>query len=271
VDIFFANEKPLEAIGQDLARQGRMALGRSDVKWGDQNAIEYVTSDKTGTLRQLLVEKDGFIYRLRSATFSTYKGDSDPYESFIANTHWIAVTHPGDAVAARSPAISLANGMIVNIPDPFRPKPGAKPGSKNVATFEALDLLTKKNAARIMTIAMPKESAPYTLDGLKSDIQKNLADSLGLNEAFRWEATLHEAKGDSRFAQTPHLRTKDGGWVQVLVARLNDKMATAFALEVREPKNDAGMDNVIPLLVQSVRESVTTHDTSTTKSVTTSN
>ena len=148
LDVFAKQDGSLADFVRQLGEDGGMEPGRKDLKWGDRPAVELVSKrvpgEKLTAIRQLATERDGYLFRLQYAV--TNKADparTEPYEQFVRETRWLPIATAGQGVARRTPAFPLSNGMIVNIPDPFRPD--MKSPSKIVRAFQAQDLATGRH------------------------------------------------------------------------------------------------------------------------------
>ena len=254
LDVFAKQDGSLADFVRQLGEDGGMEPGRKDLKWGDRPAVELVSKrvpgEKLTAIRQLATERDGYLFRLQYAV--TNKADparTEPYEQFVRETRWLPIATAGQGVARRTPAFPLSNGMIVNIPDPFRPD--MKSPSKIVRAFQAQDLATGKNVAKLTVIPMPEEEGPYTLDGLKKEVRENLEASLNLKVPMQWAADSGPA-GPVAFAATPRMAAANGS-VQILVASAGGRAATVFNLQWTDQKPGEGMERVIPLLTESIR------------------
>ncbi len=144
--------------------------------------------------------------------------------------------------------------MLACIPDPFRPdiRPEKKPS--RISWFYALDLPSGNRVANLMVVPLSGSDAPHSLNEAKVDAKRNLSEVIDLKEPFRWS----EEDGDEHFAITPSLKNGKG-WVQILIARTNEKSVAVFVLQCDSVANleaTDGMDGALVLLRRSIQSAL---------------
>lgn len=271
-DLFEVDVIPLEKQTLDDYVNGALkAEGLARViepaSWGGEQAVSLTSraasgGDKLVTTRVLLCKREHLLYRMRHAARGGRRADKT-FDFFAAETQWTPVATAGRGVLPRKPLLWLANGARVSLPDPFRPAMDEK-GTKHVVVFNAFDLRSQKRAAQLLVVPLPNSVQQRTLATLQAETLENLSKSMGIEGDIKWEA-LPGNRPDAQFAITPSLTVKSGK-ARLLIAIQNES-ATVFSLQLppgSDAESDAGMNDVLPLIADSMRASATTRPISTT-------
>jgi hypothetical protein len=253
LDFFPKRDQRLVQHALAMARVDKVAQMRKGprVKWGDRDAYEVVgqpAADGEGLfpLRELLAERDGWVFRLVYAARREHADDVKAYEEFADGIRWTDVDAAGKGVADPGRTTPLGNGMSVRMPDPFR----LHKESKTSMVWEAVDLTAQRSVARVVVLRAGKDDEPHTLDDFKAGVEKHMTKDAGLTEPFRWDP----ANSGPTFATTPLIRSRFG-WNQYLAVVPDGERAAAFWLicdSLVEPKATAGFEPTLDLIRKSI-------------------
>jgi len=253
IDLMNQGQTKLTDVAADATRELGLSPGRKDVKWGGLPAIELIAKEapkaNLGEVRYLLAERDGYIFRLRYATSPQQWQETGPYEKLLESTRWTPFAQIGKSVAARAEAFSLANGVSVAVPDPFRPLLNAK--GKSLKTFVAFDLPSKREIARLTLLPIAAEGEPNTMAELQQDLRANLEEAFGVTEPLKWSDDPASPKTPIRFSTSNRQATKSG-WVQSTIAIGADGAATVVNLQCADPKLAEGLESALVLIKESI-------------------
>ena len=254
------------AVEEAVKTSGGLTVVRADARWGGLTATELALpggpagaakSDKSRTLRSLMIERDDYFYLL-GLVGTGDEADRGAFDEVAGGTKWGEIARAVESIASRQPPLTLpGGGFTFTLPDPFRPEPTKV---KNAAVFVARDLTSHVVVARLtITLLRPpapsKKGAPAppaarTLADLKVEVDRTLAPQWRVKEPLRWSnATGKEIQSSiSQPAGTPD------GWVQGLVALTADgRRATVFSLQCRGGVANAGrLDQVLRIIRASV-------------------
>lgn len=238
IDVRSSGPATLSTAAQIVARQEGMQVSTEPAQWGDRPAVELIAPNPSAhkepsSVRQLLVDRDGYIYRLAFIATGEYAAQLDAYQEVAKNTLWSPIGSAASGIQSRRPSMVLPNGMFITIPDPFRPRMDAE--SKHTTTFLAFDLPSKSIVASLLVIPLPPEDKNRTLKSTQQEVEQNLLPSLKAKNPVEWK---HESAAVA-FARSTLFQTADGS-AQLLIALRQDATATVFLLRcpssVKEPK-----------------------------------
>jgi hypothetical protein len=261
VDFFPRGTKSLAewAVESSKAEKGRVTIVE-DAKWGDRPAVEVRVArgpERDGEhvgARVLFAEQGRYVYRVIYSVVSARVDDVAGYDELVRGTRWSEVARPGKAVRMRLPMLRLPNGMVVSIPEPFRPDMQSK--SKLIVTFIAHDWAEGgAPVSKLLVIPLPPPrlgQARHTPAAVKTEFEQNMVGSFQMTEPFRW---TDDAGG--AFAVTQAAKT-ERGWVRALVAVTAADRATVFALECRPGQGGAesvaGLERALEALRASIED-----------------
>ena len=251
IDLLPKGQLTLRQEANRIAYAEGMEVASESSDWGGRAAVELAASGaKEGqpmaTRRALFLENEGYVYRLAYAADSAHAQDLSVFRAVAEGTKWAPVQPAGRGVASRRPSLSLPTGIVVTIPDPFRPDMSST--AKHVSTFLAFNLPSGRPVARLMIIPFADRDASRTLASVQADVSRELVPQWKLKEPLRWK---NERGQVSISAAAP----ADGAdqRVEVLIALLPDGRATVFTLQYDRGDATDGMEKAIGLLKASIR------------------
>jgi hypothetical protein len=250
-----AKQSLVEMAAKSAQADAATAVIRNRAAWGDKVAAEVTVGAKPGArdhvqVRHLLVEHEGYVYRLRYSVAPSKVDDLRAYDEIVRGTVWTKLVRPGQGLRVRLPMLSIQNGMYVIVPDPFRPIMDET--DKRTNSYFARDLIDNNVAAKLLEVPLPVPPAGLprrSVAGAKAEFTEQLVPSMGLKDPLRWVDDP-----DGRFSLTPVLR-REHGWMRALVTVPDGDTATVYVLESR-PDADAARTDGIELTLEAIQISV---------------
>jgi hypothetical protein len=228
-----------------------LKVASESARWGGLPAVELLGGEdkvqrKLATRRAMLVEREGYLYRVMFASNSAEAADLAAFRAVVEGTRWLKTQPAGRGVAGGAILMVGPPGIAFTVPDPFRPNFASR--GKHVLTFLAFDLPSRKAAAQLMVLPFADADPKRTLKSMGAEVERELGPSWQLKGPLRWT----EERGAVSFATAAQEAGKDSR-VEVLVALRPDGRATVFTLLYPHGPAAEGMERALGLIKATIR------------------
>jgi hypothetical protein len=245
--------KKFEEVVDETAEQSKMRVLDRKSDWGGLNATELIAADAEAqppglprTLRTVLVEREGWVFAINYCADPPFAGALRAFQAVVKGTKWINIERAGAGLSRREPDALVANGLSINIPDPFRPDPEA---DKRSAIFIARDLPTRVAVARIVVLPLPRKDKVQSMQDLKAQIDRQFVPIWKAKGRFAWD----DQPGAISASLSSRVETAEGT-MRALLILAQDGTPTIVSLHCRKTEDAIkGFERALLIVRASIR------------------
>ena len=245
--------RKLEEIVDETAQESKMRVIDRRAEWGGLEASELIAADAAPapsglprTLRTVLTEREGWVFAINYAADPPRAGELRAFQEIVKNTKWLPIARAGAGLAPRQPDALVANGLSINVPDPFRPDPDA---DKRTAIFIARDLPSRVPVARLVVLPLPRKDKVQSMQDLKAQVDRQFVPVWKARGRFAWD----DQPGAMSMSLSNRVETSEG-WMRALLILTEDGTPTIVSLHCRKTEDAVkGLERAMLLVRASIK------------------